>query len=74
MKEPREKDTRRRSLASGSTLDREGGCRTSEVRAGVNILQNKSKGMIIRKTAGGEMFMTYADSDKMTRLTSWRVA
>jgi hypothetical protein len=72
--EPREKNTRRRSLASGSTLDREGGCRTSEVRVGVNVLQNKSKDMRIGNTAGGEICMPYADSDKMTELTSWRVA
>jgi hypothetical protein len=71
---PREKETRRRSLASRSTLDREGGCRTSEVCVGVNILQNTSKGMIFGKTAGGENFMTYADSDKTTRLITWRVA
>jgi hypothetical protein len=66
--EPREKETRRRLLASGSTLDREGGCCTSEVRVGVNILLKTSKGMIFGKKADGEIFMTDADSDKMTRL------
>jgi hypothetical protein len=49
-------------------------CRTSEVRVGVNILQNTSKGMISNKKAGGENFMTGADSDKMTRLTTSRGA
>jgi hypothetical protein len=33
--------------------------------------KTKLKGMIIGKTAGSEYFMTYVDSDKMTRLTSW---